>query len=100
MGEQGALRRYIRLTKPVRVEIGDKWAELRPYDGFKIDFEIEFEHPIISQSKQRISLDVTADSFMKQISRARTFGKKNKENKIIKIKIKEKKRQNNKNTDI
>ena len=72
--EQGALRRYIRLTKPVRVEIGDKWAELRPYDGFKIDFEIEFEHPIISQSKQRISLDVTADSFMKQISRARTFG--------------------------
>jgi len=72
--EQSSLRRYIKITKPVRVEIGDKWAELRPYDGFKIDFEIEFEHPIISQSKQRISLDVTADSFMKQISRARTFG--------------------------
>ena len=72
--EQDSLRRYIKITKPVRVEIGDKWAELRPYDGFKIDFEIEFDHPIISQSKQRISLDVTADSFMKQISRARTFG--------------------------
>ena len=72
--EQQSLRRYIKVTKPVRVEIDDKWAELRPYDGFKIDFEIEFEHPIISQSKQRISLDITADSFMKQISRARTFG--------------------------
>jgi len=72
--DQQSLRRYIKVTKPVRVEIGDKWAELRPYDGFKIDFEIEFDHPIISKSKQRISLDVTADSFLKQISRARTFG--------------------------
>lgn len=72
--EQDALRRYIKITKPVRVEIDDKWAELRPYDGFKVDFEIEFNHPIISQSKQRISLDITADSFLKQISRARTFG--------------------------
>jgi UDP-3-O-[3-hydroxymyristoyl] N-acetylglucosamine deacetylase len=72
--EQNALRRYIKVTKPIRIELEDKWAELRPYDGFKIDFEIEFEHPIISKSTQRISLDITADNFLKQVSRARTFG--------------------------
>lgn len=72
--EQSVLRRYIKVTKPVRVEIGDKWAELRPYDGFKVDFKIEFDHPIINQSNQHFSLDISADSFMKQISRARTFG--------------------------
>ena len=72
--EQNALRRYIKVTKPVRIDLGDKWAELRPYDGFKIDFQIEFNHPIISESAQRISMDITADNFLKQISRARTFG--------------------------
>jgi UDP-3-O-[3-hydroxymyristoyl] N-acetylglucosamine deacetylase len=72
--EQNSLRRYIKITKPVRVEIDDKWAELRPYDGFKIDFQIEFDHPIISKSSQRISVDITAESFLKEVSRARTFG--------------------------
>ena len=72
--EQNALRRYIKVTKPIRIDLGDKWAELRPYDGFKIDFQIEFNHPIISGSEQRVSLDITADNFLKQISRARTFG--------------------------
>lgn len=72
--EQKSLRRYIKITKPVRVEIDDKWAELRPYDGFKIDFQIEFDHPIISKSSQRISVDITAESFLKEVSRARTFG--------------------------
>lgn len=72
--EQKALRRYIKVTKPVKVDLGDKWAELRPYDGFKIDFQIEFEHPVISGSEQRVCIDITADNFMKQVSRARTFG--------------------------
>lgn len=72
--EQNALRRYIKVTKPIRIDLGDKWAELRPYDGFKIDFQIEFNHPIISESSQRISMDITAENFLKQISRARTFG--------------------------
>lgn len=72
--EQNSLRRYIKVTKPIKVDLGDKWAELRPYDGFKIDFQIEFNHPIISESSQRISMDITADNFLKQISRARTFG--------------------------
>lgn len=72
--EQNSLRRYIKVTKPIRVDLGDKWAELRPYDGFKIDFQIEFDHPIISKSTQRISVDITADNFLKQVSRARTFG--------------------------
>lgn len=72
--EQNVLRRYIEIIKPVRVEIGDKWAELKPYSGFKVDFEIEFDHPVINQSKQRVSVDITADSFLKEVSRARTFG--------------------------
>jgi UDP-3-O-[3-hydroxymyristoyl] N-acetylglucosamine deacetylase len=72
--EQNSLRRYIKVTKPIRIDLGDKWAELRPYDGFKIDFQIEFNHPIISGSEQRVSLDITADNFLKEISRARTFG--------------------------
>ena len=72
--EQSSLRQYIRVTKPVRVELDDKWAEFKPYNGFKIDFKIEFDHPIISKSAQRICLDINAESFSREISRARTFG--------------------------
>lgn len=72
--EQNSARRYIKVTKPVRIELEDKWAELRPYEGFKIDFKIEFNHPAINKSAQQIGLDITPDSFLKEISRARTFG--------------------------
>ena len=58
----------------VGYEDGDKWAEIEPYDGFHIDFEIAFNHPAINESRQRIGLDITAKSFIEQISRARTFG--------------------------
>ncbi|WP_261594518.1 UDP-3-O-acyl-N-acetylglucosamine deacetylase [Pseudoalteromonas holothuriae] len=72
--EQNVAKRFIRIKEKVRVEDGDKWAEITPYDGFHIDFEIAFDHPAINESRQRIALDITAQSFTEQISRARTFG--------------------------
>ncbi|WP_368887618.1 UDP-3-O-acyl-N-acetylglucosamine deacetylase [Proteus columbae] len=67
-------KKFIRINETVRVEDGDKWAEMRPYNGFKLDFTIDFNHPAIDASTQRYKLDFSAESFMSQISRARTFG--------------------------
>ncbi len=67
-------KRFIRIKKSIRVEEGDKWAELKPHNGFKINFAIEFEHPVISKTCQTMSMDLSSCSFIKEISRARTFG--------------------------
>ncbi len=72
--ELNAPKKFIRVTKPVRVENGDKWAELRPYDGFSVDFRIDFEHPVISQTRQHMKMDFDTSSYVEEISRARTFG--------------------------
>ena len=53
---------------------GDKWARFDPYDGFKINFEIEFNHPIFKKRAQTATMDFSTTSFLKEISRARTFG--------------------------
>lgn len=71
---QAAVRRYIRVKKPVRVEEGDKWAELAPYDGFRLTFRIDFEHPVFARSAQTVSIDLSRQSYVHEISRARTFG--------------------------
>jgi UDP-3-O-[3-hydroxymyristoyl] N-acetylglucosamine deacetylase len=67
-------KRFIRIKKPIRVEEGDKWAELKPYEGFRLNFAIEFDHPVIANTCQVMSLDLSSCSFIKEISRARTFG--------------------------
>ena len=67
-------KRFIRIKKTIRVEEGDKWAELKPYEGFRLNFAIEFDHPVIANTCQTMSLDLTSCSFIKEISRARTFG--------------------------
>jgi UDP-3-O-[3-hydroxymyristoyl] N-acetylglucosamine deacetylase len=67
-------KRFIRVTKKIRVEEGDKWAELNPYQGFKVNFAIEFDHPVIANTCQTMSMDLSSCSFIKEISRARTFG--------------------------
>ncbi len=67
-------KKFIRIKKAVRVEDGDKWAEFKPHHGFRIDFAIDFDHPVISGTKQRMKLDFSAAGFIKDISRARTFG--------------------------
>ncbi|MGL5006187.1 MAG: UDP-3-O-acyl-N-acetylglucosamine deacetylase [Plesiomonas sp.] len=72
--EQNVAKKFIRIKDTVRVEDGDKWAEFVPYNGFRIDFTIDFNHPAIDAGAQRFRLDLSADSFVSQISRARTFG--------------------------
>ena len=72
--EQVAAKRYIRITKTVRVEDGDKWAELSPFNGFRIDFSIDFAHPAIDASTQHRVQDLSGCSFIQEIARARTFG--------------------------
>ena len=72
--ELNAPKRFIRIKKPVRVEDGDKWAELVPHDGFRVDFKIDFDHPVISQTRQHMVLDFDSVSYVNEVSRARTFG--------------------------
>jgi len=72
--EQNAPKRFVRVVRPVKVSEGDKWALLKPYDGFKINFEIDFDHPVLKKHRQKMSLEFSTASFLREISRARTFG--------------------------
>ncbi|HTW37223.1 MAG TPA: UDP-3-O-acyl-N-acetylglucosamine deacetylase [Steroidobacteraceae bacterium] len=72
--EQRSPKRFIRVKRPIRADDGDKWAEFLPFDGFKVNFEIEFNHPIFKRRSQRASMDFSTTSFLKEVSRARTFG--------------------------
>ncbi|MGY3944586.1 UDP-3-O-acyl-N-acetylglucosamine deacetylase [Aeromonas tecta] len=73
--EQSAPKQFVRIKQSVRVEDGDKWAEFHPYrNGFKMDLEIDFQHPVFEGRNQRCVLDFSGSSFVKEISRARTFG--------------------------
>ena len=72
--ELDAEKRFIRVLRPVEVTEGDKWARIEPYDGFKVNFEIDFDHPVLQKHRQRASLDFSTTAFLKEISRARTFG--------------------------
>jgi UDP-3-O-[3-hydroxymyristoyl] N-acetylglucosamine deacetylase len=72
--EQHRPKRFIRVKKRLRVEDGDKWAQFDPFDGFKVNFEIEFNHPIFKRRAQKASMDFSTTSFLKEVSRARTFG--------------------------
>ena len=67
-------KRFIRILKSLRVEDGDKWARFDPYDGFKVNFEIEFNHPTFKKHSQVASMDFSTTSFLREVSRARTFG--------------------------
>jgi UDP-3-O-[3-hydroxymyristoyl] N-acetylglucosamine deacetylase len=72
--EQSAAKRFVRILKKIRVEDGDKWAQFEPFNGFKVNFEIEFNHPIFKKRSQTASMDFSTTSFLKEVSRARTFG--------------------------
>jgi UDP-3-O-[3-hydroxymyristoyl] N-acetylglucosamine deacetylase len=72
--EQREPKHFIRIKKRLRVDEGDKWAEFSPFDGFKVNFEIEFSHPIFKRRAQKASMDFSTTSFLKEVSRARTFG--------------------------
>ena len=72
--EQSSPKRFIRIRKPVEVGDGDRWARLTPHQGFRVNFEIDFDHPVLRKHRQSASLDFSTTSFLKEISRARTFG--------------------------
>ena len=71
--EQNAAKKFIRIRKRVRVEDGDKWAELVPFNGFKVNFEVYFNHPVFNKLSQQATIDFSSTSFLKEVSRARTF---------------------------
>lgn len=71
--EQHAAKRFLQIKKKVRVEDGDKWAEFTPFNGFKVNFEISFNHPVFNKLSRKASIDFSSISFLKEVSRARTF---------------------------
>ena len=74
IAEQDAPKRFIRIKKPVLLEEGDKWARFEPFDGFKVGFSIDFKHPIFTRRSSSAEIDFSTTSFVKEVSRARTFG--------------------------
>lgn len=72
--EQNAPKRFLRIKRNLEVQEGDKRACLQPYDGFKVTFEIKFEHPLFNENNQRAILDFSSTSYIKEVARARTFG--------------------------
>lgn len=72
--ELSSAKKFLRIKERVRIVDGDRWAELVPYNGFSLDFTIDFNHPAINRSTQHYKLDFSTKSFVRDISRARTFG--------------------------
>ena len=72
--EQDVAKKLLRIRGKIRVEDGDKWAELAPHDGFRINFAINFNHPVFADQRQQLSLDLSSSAFLREVSRARTFG--------------------------
>ncbi len=75
---QNAPRRFIRITRPIEVREGEgtaqKWARLDPYHGYKLSFEIDFDHPAVDSTGQRVEFDMSVHNYSRDIARARTFG--------------------------
>ena len=71
---QNVAKKFVRIKKTVEVKEGDKWVRFEPFDGFKISFTIDFKHPVFEKSAQEITLDFANTSYIKEVSRARTFG--------------------------
>lgn len=72
--EQNAYKRFIRIRKRVKVKRDDKWVSIEPYKGFKVEFQLKYEHPVIKTTNQRAAIDLSSLSYTKEIARARTFG--------------------------
>lgn len=71
---QSEAKRFIRIKDRIEVREGDKWARFEPYDGFRLSFSIDFDHPTMKSSAQHATVDLSKASFTKEVSRARTFG--------------------------
>jgi UDP-3-O-[3-hydroxymyristoyl] N-acetylglucosamine deacetylase len=74
IAELAAPKRFVRIRRTVEVRDGDKWARFDPYDGFRVNFEIEFDHPIFKRRLQKATMEFSTITYLKEVSRARTFG--------------------------
>jgi UDP-3-O-[3-hydroxymyristoyl] N-acetylglucosamine deacetylase len=74
IAEQAAPKRYLRITAPVEVRDGDKWARFEPFAGFKLEFTIDFPHPVFGSENRHVVVDFAEHSYVKEVARARTFG--------------------------
>ncbi|HXH54709.1 MAG TPA: UDP-3-O-acyl-N-acetylglucosamine deacetylase [Gammaproteobacteria bacterium] len=72
--EQDAPKRFLRVKRKITVSDGDKWVSLEPFDGFKVSFTLDYDHPVLKNSVQKATLDFSTTSYVKEVSRARTFG--------------------------
>ncbi|MBB5208791.1 UDP-3-O-acyl-N-acetylglucosamine deacetylase [Chiayiivirga flava] len=72
--EQASAKRFVRIKRTITVKDGDKWARFEPFDGFKVGFSIDFNHPVFSKNLSKAEIDFSTTSFVKEVSRARTFG--------------------------
>lgn len=72
--EQDAAKQYVRIIKPIEVREGDKWARFVPHNGFKVEFTIDFKHPVFEKSGKTVSIDFANNAYTKEVARARTFG--------------------------
>lgn len=72
--EQDVSKRFLRVLAPIEVRDGDKWAKLVPFDGYRLDFSIDFDHPVFRHRNSHIRLDFTTQNYIRDFSRARTFG--------------------------
>jgi len=72
--EQDAPKRYLRILSPVEARDGDKWARFDPFNGLKLDFTIDFPHPMFGSENRQVVIDFALHSYVKEVARARTFG--------------------------
>jgi len=72
--EQDAPKRYLRIVAPVEARDGDKWARFEPFDGFRLDFTIDFPHPVFGTENRQVVIDFAEHSYVREVARARTFG--------------------------
>jgi len=72
--EQKTAKRFLRIRKSLEVRLDDRWARFDPFDGFKVSFEIQFNHPLFNEHNCRAEIDFSTTSFLKEVARARTFG--------------------------
>src|SRR3546814_9597378 len=69
--EQNAPKRFIRIREPIEVTDGDKLARFNPHDGFRLDFTVEFKHPAIPRTQSRAAVELSIDSYIREVSRTR-----------------------------
>ncbi len=72
--EQSAAKKFIRIKKTLEARNGDKWVRFEPFNGYKLGFTIAFSHPVFATTKQDVTIDLGEHSYVKEVSRARTFG--------------------------